>query len=320
MVSGKSLCLSDSIFYPPFLDSWIMGRGPRRSPSPHDRLLNWSTPSVVIRNMARPGQVSHYSAFCAYRAEGRRTGSVDLQSCEFIYPTTLVPLLALSRKSEWPWKVNPKTQVRGYLNYILNRRGSRAIGSSYVAPVSLPSSPEDFKNVLKGLHSLQSQSALFRRNEVAYKYVIGELVDNIYEHSAFQHASVMGQKYAQGGYIELCFFDDGITIPGSFVKHGRAYDKKAHKDAIIEAVKGASTKQEKGRGYGLSTNVEMFRDIGGEVFIASGYGAIYVDKGGVIPYTLDDSSRMEGTLISLRVRDRARVVNVYEYVERESTL
>jgi len=247
-------------------------------------------------------------------------GSIDLRSCGFIYPTTLVPLLALSRKSQWPWRVNPKTKVGGYLNYILSRRGPMAIGSSYVAPISLPSSPEDFKKVLKGLHPLQTESALFRENEVAYKYVIGELVDNIYEHSRFQHASVMGQKYAQGGYIELCFFDDGITIPGSFIKQGKTYDKKAHKDAILQAVRGASTKPEKGRGYGLSTNVEMFRDIGGEVFIASGYGAIYVDKGSVIPYSLNESSRMEGTLISLRVEDRPRIVNIYEYAERGSTV
>jgi hypothetical protein len=270
--------------------------------------------------MARPGQVSHYSVFCQYRAEGERLGQIDFRNCQFIHPTTLVPLLALSSKSKWTWKVNTRTEVGGYLNYILSRPATRVVGTSYVAPIELPSSPEDFTKVLKGLHALQTQSALFRQNEVAYKYVISELVNNIYEHSEFQHASVMGQKYSQRGYVELCFFDDGITIPGSFLKHGKPFDRKGHNEAILQAIKGASTKPERGRGYGLSTNVEMFRDIGGEVFIASGYGAIYVDKGSVIPYTLDNSSRMEGTLISLRVEDRARVVNVYDYAERGSTL
>ncbi len=268
--------------------------------------------------MARPDQVSRYLEFCDYRGEGERKSAVDLSRCEFIYPTTVVPLLAASIKAGWPWLLNTATSVGGYLDHILSNQGAWVAGKSYVGPVGLPSSPEDFRGVMSGLHSLQSKSDLFRQNEAAYTYVIGELVDNIYEHSGFEHAYVMGQKYALEGHIELCFFDDGITIPGSFSKHGKAF--KTDETAILQAMSGTSTKPGEGRGFGLSTNVEMFRDIGGEVFIASGRGAIYVGEDAVTPYTLDQNSRMEGTLISLRVEDRARVLNVYEYLERASTL
>jgi hypothetical protein len=215
---------------------------------------------------------------------------------------------------------DPESTVGGYLQFMLGRSGSPAGRSTYLAPAKLPSSASDCEGVLEDLNSLQTRSKLFRKNEIAYKYIIAELVDNIYEHSEFGLAYVMAQKYVRGGYIELVFFDDGITIPGSFDKHGMHYDKKQHKDAIIDAIRGKSTKPGRGRGYGLSTNVEMFRDIGGEVLIVSGYGAIYIDKGSVIPYALDTKSRMDGTLISLRVQDRAQIVNLYEYVQARSTV
>jgi len=64
------------------------------------------------------------------------------------------------------------------------------------------------------------------------------------------------------GFIELGFLDDGITIPGSFNKHGRHYDEKDHYKAIDAAIRGKSTKAGRERGFGLSSNVEMFRDLG----------------------------------------------------------
>jgi hypothetical protein len=270
--------------------------------------------------MPRPGQVSHYTEFCRYREEGERTRSINLVECNFIYPTTVLPLLAYASKRNWSFKINPKTSAGGYLEFMLNRSGSPVGGSSYLAPAKLPASATECEAVLEDLYSLQTRSRLFQKNEMAYKYTIAELVDNIYEHSEFRLAYVMAQKYVRGGYIELCFFDDGITIPGSFDKHGMHYDKKQHKDAIKDAIRGRSTKPGGGRGYGLSTNVQMFRAIGGEVLIVSGYGAIYVDKSSVIPYTLDTKSRMDGTLISLRVQDRPRIVNLYEYVQASSTV
>lgn len=117
-----------------------------------------------------------------------------------------------------------------------------------------------------------------------YTYVIGELMDNIYQHSEFTYASVMAQKYGKKGFIELCFFDNGITIPGSFAKHGKAYPKDGHAKAIYDAISGKSTEADVGRGFGLSTNVDMFRDIGGEVLIVSGNGAVYVNKLGLASY------------------------------------
>ena len=117
------------------------------------------------------------------------------------------------------------------------------------------------------------------------------------------------------GFIELGFLDDGITIPGSFNKHGRHYDEKDHYKAIDAAIRGKSTKAGRERGFGLSSNVEMFRDLG-QILIVSGYGAIYVDGQNITHYRLTPNNKMDGTLISLRVKDISRIVNIYEYLER----
>ncbi len=77
-----------------------------------------------------------------------------------------------------------------------------------------------------------------------------------------------------------------------------------------------STKAGRERGFGLSSNVEMFRDLGGQILIVSGFGAVYVDGQSIIPYRLTPQNKMDGTLISLRIKDESRIVNIYEYLER----
>lgn len=184
----------------------------------------------------------------------------------------------------------------------------------------LPSNQEDCASVLEAIYTLQPRDSWFSQNTAAFKYVTAELVDNIYEHSKFDYAYVMAQRYASHRVVELCFYDDGIGIPGSFSVAGKEFTRRNHFRAIYEAMKGVSTKNESGRGYGLSSNVEMFTDVGGEVLVVSGFGAIFANKGGIKSYRLASASQMEGTLVSIRVRDRARIPNIYEYLERDSSL
>lgn len=116
--------------------------------------------------------------------------------------------------------VDEHSNVGGYLLAIIGKDVGYSFGRSYIPPVRLPQEQEKCDSVLERIYQLGSTSIFFRRNENAYKYVIGELVDNIYEHSEFKYAYVMAQKYGYRQFIELGFLDDGITIPGSFNKHG----------------------------------------------------------------------------------------------------
>jgi hypothetical protein len=184
----------------------------------------------------------------------------------------------------------------------------------------LPQDYRECESVLEAVYSLQSRGGWFDENTAAFKYVVGELVDNIYQHSLFDYAYIMAQRYPARRFVELCFYDDGIGIPGSFQLAGKRCSRANHYRAIYDAMRGVSTKPEEGRGYGLSSNVEMFRDVGGEVLIVSGFGAVFLNRHEVIPYQLDGSTQMEGTLVSIRVRDGTRIPNIYEYAEGNSTL
>ena len=182
----------------------------------------------------------------------------------------------------------------------------------YMPLVTLPIEQENCEAVLQRIYELGDTSVIFSSNPDAFKYVIGELVDNIYEHSGFKHAFVMAQKYSNLGFIELGFLDDGVTIPGSFRKYGWPYGRKEHYQAITDAIRGLSTKKEAGRGYGLDSSVKIFLELGGQVLVVSGYGAVYLDSQEMKCYRLTTKHRMAGTLISLRVRDIHKTVDIYK--------
>lgn len=259
-----------------------------------------------------------YLQYCEFRNQGRRhDGRIDLTKCEFIHPTTLIPLIADTEKHGWAWLTDPNNAVGGYLDHILGSGRTSEPGKSYISPVRLPKNQSECGKLLSSLYQLESESRLFSKGEGTdgYRYVISELTDNMYDHSEFENAFVMAQKYGLSGFIELCFFDDGITIPGSYQKQGKSYSPKNHHDAILSAIQGVSTKPGTGRGYGLSTNVEIFTNIGGEILIVSGRGAIFVDKGGIIPFQLGGEHTMGGTLISIRVMDGRQNLKLYQYLE-----
>ena len=74
------------------------------------------------------------------------------------------------------------------------------------------------------------------------KFIFHELIANIYDHSQFKNAYVMGKN--DNDYYEFSFLDDGITIPQSLKKLN--YPLKNNCDAIIKAINGLSSKNEFG--------------------------------------------------------------------------
>ena len=101
-------------------------------------------------------------------------------------------------------------------------------------------------------------------------FLLYEILNNVYKHSNFKNA------YLQiitppNDIIELCIFDNGIGIPGSF--------KSAHMeslndyDAIYEAINGKTSDKEKyglhGRGLNSTARLTTL-GFNGEMLIASG--------------------------------------------------
>ena len=133
----------------------------------------------------------------------------------------------------------------------------------------------------------------------------------MYDHAEFNNALVMAQRYDKKKFLEITFFDDGITIPGSFSKKGLKFSDS---EALVQALNGLSAKSQE-RGYGLSSNLKILtRGLQGEMFIASGRGAIHITKNTPKLYKLQEEHRLEGTLISVRIPFPTPQVNIYEFI------
>lgn len=147
----------------------------------------------------------------------------------------------------------------------------------------------------------------------AFMYIVEELIDNVYQHSQFLNGSFAAKVSESEGVADLAVFDNGITIRRRFLESGLFFDQDS--EAIVRAVNGLSSKDEPGRGFGLGSSVKLVIDgFGGEMFIASGSGAVYASKDSQERYNFG-VERLDGTLVALRVPLPCPLVDVYSYVE-----
>jgi len=157
-----------------------------------------------------------FVAFTGIRSDARESGKVDLSQIDWVFPTTLLPVITFLRCNPGYQCVPPREpQVDCYIGRMLSKGYSAdRLGKSYVPIVPLPVNQRELNPLLKQLYVLNSEGRDLG-GENAFKLLIGEMVNNIFEHSAFGHAFVMAQKYANKGFVELCFCDDGVGIHGS---------------------------------------------------------------------------------------------------------
>ena len=279
----------------------------------------FATKSQVCISMAEeseyPDLFGNYLEFCKYRNEFLRTRVINLSNVSFLYPTTLLPLLNLITEYH-PTNIieSQNSNVWKYLLTILGKDLDSSEDKSYIPLVKLPIEPDKCNMVLQHIYQLVRNYVF--GGEEAFKYVVGELVDNIYQHSSFTKAMIMAQRYDRLGYTDLSFFDNGITIVGSFLRRGLIYAEGDSYKAISDAITGLSSKGGTERGYGLKSSVRIFLDgLEGEFLIVSGIGAIYLSNKEKYAYKLTEPYKLKGTLISLKVQNSSKQTNIYNFVE-----
>jgi hypothetical protein len=256
--------------------------------------------------------------FCRYRSDAKKNNLVDLSKAKWFYPTTLLPLASFLGQNKDIGLIMPNDH--DILNYF-----------SLITKNSVPETAKSFIPIIKakkldGRYIDQIYAAMASQEDKSdigqsLKYVIGELVDNIDQHSKCNLSVFMAQDYKKKGFLEASFFDNGITIPGSFKKANMGYKgKKVNKsdvEYIEEAINGASTKPEGGRGHGLPSIIKILKDMHSNIFIISGKGAIYI-KGtdkymtSNILYNADEYTKLKGTLVSFQISHPINYVNIYE--------
>lgn len=244
---------------------------------------------------------------------------VDLADVRVIYPTTLLPLSGLIIDNPSCYIEPTRSASKEYISTIL-RPSSGGPGKPYVSLASLPSNGEEPFQVLGEIFSMCSNIANSYGSESAFAYAVCELVANIYDHSEFARALVLGQRYDHKGFMDLSFFDDGVTISRSL--KSKVGGNPA--EIVCAALGGVSAKGDT-RGFGLRTTFNLFTNgLGSDFFIASGAGAAYGGKevetyggiDGVLPYELPGAAKIDGTLITVRIPFNLPSVDIYDYIDR----
>jgi hypothetical protein len=203
-----------------------------------------------------------------------------------------------------------------YILTILGRGIDFSRNKSYIPAARLPANFHECEKYLQRIYSLLHHDKTICGGEMPFKHVITELVTNIYEHSCFTMANVMAQRYRNKGFVELCFFDNGVTIYGNYKRHGYDYQPL---EAIKFALKGKSTKGGTERGFGLSTSMRMFVEgLSGEFMIVSGAAGIYLTTAHKLGFNLRDEHHLQGTLVSVKVPYPCQLLSeelFYRFVE-----
>jgi hypothetical protein len=259
-----------------------------------------------------PELVSDYLKFAGMRSSAQTSMIVNLSSVRFLTPTTLLPLSIMLRKRcegrQYKLILPSNPDVANYLDLMTKESGMDTLNkSTYLPVVSIPKDQSKGQPILRKIFQLGGDPG----GKNAFRYLVGELVDNIYQHSKFDNGLVMAQQYPKKHVVHLCIIDDGITIAGSLREAGMPLEDD---QAIVDALQGASSKKSNERGKGLGTTFGLtVRGYEGSMLVVSGKGALYRGLGQQQRFQLSDRYKYEGTLISISIPLTKKEVDLYEY-------
>lgn len=196
--------------------------------------------------------------------------------------------------------------------------GNTEDGGSYVSIKHFKKESGNGKQINKKVNELITliQEKLPYQFGDSIKYILGELSDNIDNHSEFRRASLMAQYYPTKKIVDIAVFDNGISIPALFERSNIYFEGDT--DAIKKAVWGeVTTKQnEITRGFGLRTCKKLSMEgLKGELYVVSRKGILLL-KSGEEPLFRDlvDKS-LKGTFFYLRLKTPKKKLDIYDFVE-----
>ena len=267
--------------------------------------------------MRLPSLLIEYDAFTKTRNRLETTGILDLSNLEIFTPGIVLPIAITIEQKRITSYVPPKDKqwARFFEGIISGSNSGRSEPDQRWPLIELPKNKHQSGPQIDRLFELGGDIG----GKNAFRYLVGELTDNIYDHSGFQHAMVMAQRQNEHKRLRLGFADDGMTIAGSLRNVGMEIEDDV--EAIEMAVNGLSSKDENERGKGLGSNIKMITEgYGGEIIIVSGKGMIIYRFDAVRKkvnweeYPLSTWRMFPGTLLSISVPMIKKEIDVYAFV------
>lgn len=243
-------------------------------------------------------------------------GPIDCSSLEWVSPLTSLPLAATIYDSS--------RQVTGcnlYLKTIGFPSGVDNVvdlsqNRTYLPMVRFPNDdPTILEQLTDGFSQLVLRNLSFQKNiHNAWHYAIGELVTNICEHSKSRFGWLFAQYYPNKEFLDFVVLDRGQGFRGIYESvHKRPYTDQ---EAIRQALRGHSAKDDKERGYGVHTtrNLVVGPELKGKFLILSGGCGYYVDSERETWLDLESWS-WQGAIVMCRIFKTEQNVDITKYVE-----
>lgn len=159
------------------------------------------------------------------------------------------------------------------------------------------------ENILSAVSQLLKNQLKFSEKErMPLAYFLGELTDNINEHSLAAEGYVFAQYYPSSNYLDLCICDAGQGILQSYLNNPK-FDPKTEVEAIQLALSGKSTKDRaEARGFGITTTRNMLvNGLRDRLFLWSGNTTFLQTANKEAIVNIDGNGHFQGTFITLRL-------------------
>lgn len=246
----------------------------------------------------------------------------DLSNTSFFHPFFLAPLVIYKQRCEKNVVcINKPNRIAGYLELVYFEKPLLVSGDSNMKEILEPykvkpylpvcqfdlhkSNIDDLQSILEGI--IRKQSGADYRIVTPLSYLLGELIDNMNEHSKGEHGYIFSQYLKKEKCIDLVLADDGITVYGSYVNAKKFLNEIGgnEAEALRLANEGRSTKNlpnAENRGYGISSSKEMLSDgLHGSFFMLSGGAFHRHDSYGSVYVKLPSTIYWDGTIILMRI-------------------
>ena len=248
---------------------------------------------------------------------------LDLSDVKWVLPCSVIlisgKLMEILNKGAEVSYISPRDQkVKEWLSDIGFPLGKKPDGNTFVSIKHFSNNPgnknqvnEEANGVLKKIENKIPNSF-----GESIRYILGELADNMDEHSNFTFASLMAQYYPKKEYLDMAVLDNGITIPLNFEKNNISFREDSN--AIKKALYGEVTtkKHEKMRGYGLKSCRDIcLKGTKGELHIVSRNGVIILKEDDSPEFYDFDKVALDGTFLYFRLPTPKRKMNIYPYLE-----
>lgn len=261
--------------------------------------------------------------------------TIEIKDIEFTTPLAITPVASVINKKNFYYDYNGNNAT--YLQVIrfpegINKLDGLSLEGTYIPIIHLRLKDYNKKELSKQLSMLHSKFLELLRLKViadpsfielitnnTFGFLLGELIDNIEEHSNAENLYLFAQYWTKNNSCEVCIMDDGIGLLGSLKNAGRDVNDSA--DALKRILeKGLSSKTEYGnimRGTGIKYTRAAItnKEINGEFFIMSGEASFLHSAINGENFINFKKYFWQGTLVMLRLNRPIATFNLYNYVK-----